>query len=674
MRAKLSAAQQLGVYNLFRRALWRLKRSIRIIFFVTFRRLAIINTEDEAGSDLRPASSFLPSRDLVESLISKRAVTEDAQRRISHLAAMVCGNEFEFRGIGRIALPRSDGNWYYVSDGTRRLPPAEAVMVNRHDFLLPLVQSVLLGQGTESREKINDLFDYWIDNFSLSMLLRHDTPIDAAIRLINWLWVFNYDLLTISPRQSSRLKEIVRLQIEYISAWRSPGGNHLVLEALANYLVALAFPRISGASRHQSWSRRALINEMLRQIGDDGMHSEQSMFYHQAVATHFLKFSIASKSANDPLPIWADQRLARMLDYVHLTMKPNLTHPMLGDGELIATDDREHWEAKCLLAARSQMTGSPIHHDFRPSINDSTIWILGLDPRDIPVTDEPLESAVFDSTGAAVFRDDDRYLYFDVAPFGDPELPHHGHADALSIEFFADGKDVFVDTGGYGYYNDDYRRFFRSTFAHNSIAIDHRDQSQLFGVIGFGRLANTAMEKYELSDELDYVAGSHDGYRPIKHVREIFFRKGSIKYFLIVDYLSGEGVHKAASLFHMPPDMRFDANTGKIESEKDSTYVQAKAISSVPFNQNVIRGRTTPSLQGWVSLETKKSVPADAWEISFSFKAPTYVAILVAAGETMPQVDHNKEQSLISIQNERCMDTYELLFSEELRTRYSLDV
>ena len=50
--------------------------------------------------------------------------------------------------------------------------------------------------GSErSRDRVRELFTYWIDNFDAGTLVRCDTPIDAAIRLINWLWVLGCDVL-----------------------------------------------------------------------------------------------------------------------------------------------------------------------------------------------------------------------------------------------------------------------------------------------------------------------------------------------------------------------------------------------------------------------------------------------------------------------------------------------
>jgi len=87
-------------------------------------------------------------------------------------------------------------------------------------------------------------------------------------------------------------------------------------------------------------------------------------------------------------------RLAGMLEYVHQSMKPDLTHPMLGDGDQMLSDDREHWEAKVLLAARSVLFRRPLYQPFQARLNDTVLWFLGLDANAVPTTSvEPASAA-----------------------------------------------------------------------------------------------------------------------------------------------------------------------------------------------------------------------------------------------------------------------------------------
>ena len=627
MHPKLAAAKQLGPIALIRRAIWRFKMAVRIgWFYAAAQRTPSVSSKDSAT--IEPRCSFLPTGSDLQKLLSTGTLSDEEEQRIRKLSQSVCAGHYEFRGIGLVTLEFSPDSWYRLVLHAE-LSSADRAMINRHDFLIPLVQAVLLFDDEVSRRKLDELIRYWISSFNTSELIRHDTAIDVAIRLINWMWALSSGVLDLPAEERRKLRDAIRIQIEYISAWRSPGGNHLVLEALASYVYGQAYPNIHNALSWSRWSRRTLLFELERQTSPDGVHTEQSMFYHQAVTNHFLKFARQAKAADDQLPAAASQRLVRMLDYVHDTMQPNCGHPVLGDGEPMTTDDREHWEARALIAARTVLKGSPCFEGFLPSISDAAVWMLGIDRRTLPTTPTAPASTVLSQSGAAALRDGPRYLYFDASPFGDPEMPHHGHADALSVTYF-DGGEVIVDPGGYGYYDDEYRRYFRSTAAHNTITIDSRSQSRLFGVIGFGRLANVSLLHHACSAELDHLLGEHDGYGSVRVSREVVLRKGTFPYLLIVDHVLTEHPCECVSRFHLAADLRMKLGSHRIQTTSGDRKYTATATSSVPTRENVMRGTKTPSLAGWLSPETRRVTPTDTWEIQFSATRRSILAVLVS--------------------------------------------
>lgn len=575
-----------------------------------------------------PVRSYLPDFDVVKDHLARSPdIDERARQRIADICRRLADDEVELRGVGAIKLKYTVGNWYdYDSDA--------AIMVNRHDFLLPLVQSAILSGDSRAVDMVNRLFAYWVANFRLDALLRCDTPIDAAIRLLNWAWVFNTTLLQLAPEQARKLCKIIYIQIEYIASWQSAGGNHLVLEALAGYVYGTIFRSTTAGARWHRWGRRCLLKQVVQQTTTDGVHTEQSMFYHQAVSTHFLKFVLAAASHEEPVPEPQRARFAKMLDYVHETMKPNLAHPVLGDGEALSTDDREHWEAKALLAARYRLFQEPIAEDFLPQVNDAAVWLLGIALPDIRTTAEPLRSTVLEGSGLAVLRDGDRYVFFDAAPFSDPEFPHHGHADALQVEVSAGSHNLFIDPGGYGYYDNSFRRFFRSTAAHNTITLDGMSQSQLFGVLGYGRLAKAHIVRSSMSEHVDYIAGTHDGFRPCEHEREVLLYKHQERFLVIIDRLSGAGEHEAVSRFHLSPELRMNSKAGCIEACGTPAYC-VHVVSDGTLEQRVVRGAKDREIQGWVSPETRQTVESDTWEIAVRFVESTVIVVAIALEEQL---------------------------------------
>jgi hypothetical protein len=523
------------------------------------------------------------------------------------------------RGIGKLHLRYDASNWYAYE-------PGDAIMVNRHDFVLPLVQHyVLKGSGASSR-KLNELFVYWIDNFDETQLRRADTPIDAAIRLINWLWVLNSEVLKLDQATAARLAAIIYIQVEYIYSRFSAGGNHLVLESLAVFVYGCIFESTPAGARWKKWGGDTLRNELRRQTTEDGVHTEQSMFYHQAVATHFLKFFLASAAFDVPIDPVTRERFGLMLDYVHATAMPDLTHPVVGDGEALVTEDREHWEARSLLAARWVLFEKPVDASLCSMIDDSSIWLLARAKSEIGTAEDTLTSVLYRGSGLAVFRASNAYAFIDAAPFSDPEFPHHGHADALSFVTCAGSDQLLVDPGGYGYYEDEFRRFFRSTAAHNTVMLDGRDQSQLFGVLGYGRLARARIEDALLSDDADCILASHDGYRPLEHLRGFFFCKRPRPVLVILDNITGPGSNRAISRFHAAPGVRINIEKNQIVTNSRRSTYHFATVSTVPMERRVVCGQQDGSVQGWVSPETRGTVPADTLELAFGTGRDSWVA------------------------------------------------
>jgi hypothetical protein len=499
-------------------------------------------------------------------------------------------------------------------------------MVNRHDFVLPLVQHYVLEGSEASARKLNDLFEYWIDHFDEERLRRADTPIDAAIRLINWLWVLNTDALRFDQATATRFAAIIYIQVEYIFSRFSAGGNHLVLESLAVFIYGCIFESTPAGRRWRKWGRDTLCEQLHRQTTQDGVHTEQSMFYHQAVSTHFLKFFLASAAFGVPIDPAAKERFGRMLDYVHDTAMPDLTHPVVGDGEALVTGDREHWEARSLLAARWVLFEKPVDSSLRGMIDDSAVWLLARSRSEIDTAVKILASVTYPESGIAVFRAGNAYAFIDAAPFSDPEFPHHGHADALSFVACADGDQLLVDPGGYGYYDDEFRRFFRSTAAHNTVTLDGRDQSQLFGVLGYGRLAHARIEHVLFSDDADCLLASHDGYRPVEHLRGFFFCKRPHRALVILDNFIAADPHRATSRFHAAPSVRIKIENNQLVREDCNSIYDFATVATVSLDKQVVRGCLDGQVQGWVSPETRGTVAADTLEVSFETGRDSWVA------------------------------------------------
>lgn len=659
MRERIRSAMQLGARGLFNRAVWRGGLIFRGVWFRTLR-WRLRKPPIREGHEIalaEPKRIFLASRETVMEVLKRQnSIAEGERLRILRIAGDTLQQKVDVRGYGEVRIDLSDKNWYAFHGDVN-------LMVNRHDFLVSLVQASLLTEDSRYRDCVISLFDYWIKNFNINGLVDHDKPIDAAIRVLNWLWVLNFRV-AIEEIDLHKLLTVIYEQIEYIKAYRSAGGNHLVLEALAVYVAGSLLDGTSYGRTWKGWGEKTLIREMKREVFSDGVHTEQSTFYHQVVTTHFLKFYLTANLSGDALPAGFIERLQKMHEYVHQSMKPDLTHPILGDGNLLSTDDREHWESKLLLSARSLLFDLPLYEGFRDALNDSTVWFLGQHREDVETTGSAPASCVYPASGIAVLRDEGYYLCFDAGLFGDREFPHHGHADALGIDVCLDEENLLADAGGYGYVDDTYRRYFRGTRAHNTILVDGRDQSQVFGVFGYGALANVKLTDWAIGHDLDYVEGVHDGYAPIEHVRRIYFRKNPVKYFVVIDLISGDGLHDLEILLHFADKVQYDRAKSVARYPSGTNCSCVTTYSPMDLDETIVKGGTDPSPQGWLSLHTSEKRPAEVLVSQTRSRLPMYCVTILFQEHDGLSCEYLGEKDRIVIvgsrEGETFSDTYDI--------------
>ena len=102
----------------------------------------------------------------------------------------------------------------------------------------------------------------------------------------------------------------------------------------------------------------------------------------------------------------------------------------------------------------------------------------------------------------------------DSGPHGFLSIAAHGHADALSVEVRHDGVDILADPGTYCYHGEpDWRRWFRSTAAHNTLEIGGVNQSDSGGPFLWKTQAETTTLVCDVGEQpVQTWTAEHDGY------------------------------------------------------------------------------------------------------------------------------------------------------------------
>ena len=120
-------------------------------------------------------------------------------------------------------------------------------------------------------------------------------------------------------------------------------------------------------------------------------------------------------------------------------------------------------------------------------------------------------------------RDHKVLIGMDHAELGFGSIAAHGHADALSIQAFYEGKPVLVDSGTYNYHvPKSIRNEIRSTKAHNTVYVEGVEQAEMLGPFLWGKrykVESIAANENESWVEIDATIS----YLGVTHKRKISF-------------------------------------------------------------------------------------------------------------------------------------------------------
>ncbi|MCP4277718.1 MAG: hypothetical protein GY779_15330 [Gammaproteobacteria bacterium] len=139
----------------------------------------------------------------------------------------------------------------------------------------------------------------------------------------------------------------------------------------------------------------------------------------------------------------------------------------------------------------------------------------------------------------------------------------HGHADALSLTMDIDGQGLLVDTGTFSYTGvPEWRRYFRSTPAHNTVCIDGLDQAQQTTAFQWSKPYTAELVRSHITEDgVVYLQARHNGYAGlgVEHVRYLIVIPDRMV--IVSDLIEGEGRHKLDLYWHLAAEPMVDDET-----------------------------------------------------------------------------------------------------------------
>lgn len=317
----------------------------------------------------------------------------------------------------------------------------------------------------------------------LPNLKTANEPFPTSLRIINWIKYFTKNKIKDKFLNESLYNQcyILKNKIEYHLL-----GNHLLENGFALTSGGIYFQDI----KLYNIGKKILSKELNEQILNDGAHFELSPMYHSLM-------------------------LSRLLDIISI-LKSNIA---IVNNSFSNQDGFLNFLSQKASLMFSWIENMVFNNDQYPHFNDSTFDIAFLPSqlvsfgRDLGIG---INTTCLSDSGYRRLQNKSFDLIIKVGKIGPDYIPGHAHADNLSFECYVNGKPYLVDPGITTYEKNVKRQKERSTINHNTITIDNKNSSDVWGGFRVGRRAVSTISY--LTDKS--IEAFHDGYN-VRHSRSI---------------------------------------------------------------------------------------------------------------------------------------------------------
>jgi hypothetical protein len=452
--------------------------------------------------------------------------------------------------------------------------------MSRHHHLSVLAAAWWL-TGEERYAEVVDaqLRSWWRANPFLSGV-HWTSGIEVGVRLISWVWIRR--LLDDWPKvgdlfesNDDAVRQIAWHQ-DFLAGFVSRGSsanNHVLAEAAGQLAAASAFPWYTRSARWRSDAAELLERELAANTFPSGINRELATDYHRFVLEIVLVAVVEAACAGTELSDDTWQRLARMVDAGVAIQDVTGHPPRQGDGDegrglVVDAPERDPWAVA--LGAGTAVLGSaawapPIAGSVQAAVLGALAHPLGIGRGLDRSAERPSR---FADAGLILLRSrpedgPEIWCRCDAGPHGFLSIAAHAHADALSLELRHDGVEILTDPGTYCYHGEpEWRQYFRSTLAHNTLELAGVDQAQSGGPFLWTTQPRTTTTRCDVRGEpVQTWSGRHDGYRrldpPAVHERTVTLDSCE-RTLTVTESIESAGLSKVRLTWHLGPEVSVD--------------------------------------------------------------------------------------------------------------------
>jgi hypothetical protein len=387
----------------------------------------------------------------------------------------------------------------------------------------------------------------------------------------------------------------------FLSTYFAP-NTHLIGEAVALFFIGSLAAESRATLRWQELGWRIILQEAKRQVLADGMHFEQSTYYHVYAVDFFLHARVLANINGTAVPSEFDETIEKMLDVLRILGQSG-TLPQFGDDDGGRVFDSTRNCRNHMLDPLA--TGAVLFRraDLKTAVGAPTeelLWLFGKSGMRsfgaFTAVEKRSASANLEASGIYVMSGSDaQQLIVDAGPQG-RGWAGHGHADALSVQLSIQNKQILVDPGTCSYVDlNGERAYFRATNCHSTVQIDGFSQAEPSGSFKWANLAHGKAEQWTGGDSFDFFVGSHRGYdrltSPVVHRRSIFYLKSH--FWVVRDLLKGSGSHQI--------DISWNFAPGSLTSVSNRAYFRSPDGAMLTTLFSASGDFSVETVDGWFS-------------------------------------------------------------------------
>ena len=457
--------------------------------------------------------------------------------------------------------------WYQIKLDNNKFGDVKYTWeLNRHQHLMILGRAYYYTKNEKFAVEFKNEVMQWIKSNPVEYGINWSSGLEIALRAISW--TVSMDFFYKSPLiDKSFLNNFLQTLWSFGShiyqnlfyTEHLMNNNHLIGEATALLFISLYFNR---KSESEKWFKKAmeiLKKESIRQFNKDGTSIENSSSY-EVFSLYFLLLDMLVLEKNGiSVPSEIYSAIEKGTNFTQYLIKP--------DGELAKYGDCD--EAKVLLLSNNSQVADVLNlasvifnrADFKYSISENifpenVFFLLGNDGLKKWNNLKPLKTygraRYFPNGQIGIVRDNNNSLLVKLG-----NIEGHSHADIGHFLLSLAKEEVIIDSGTYKYnYNANWRKYFRSSEAHNTLMIDGIEQAKPIRKFNWESVYKVLSTSFDVKD---------DKIVKFQTVCKVPFRNTKFSYartflyhfqrnmLIVIDEIKGKDKHSIELNFHLSP-------------------------------------------------------------------------------------------------------------------------